>query len=297
MKTLTVFTPTYNRSELLKRCFDSLKRQTSKDFVWLVIDDGSTDNTLETVKKWMSDPLDFEIRYIYKDNGGLHTGYNAAIENAETELCVCIDSDDYMPDDAVESIIKFWNEYGSDEYAGIIGLDYLVTGECLGDLLPSQKSINLIDLTNGRYNIKNADRKLVIRTDLYKEVAPMPSFPGEKNFNPQYMHVKIGLKKEFLVLNKCLCIVEYQADGMSNSMFKQYYSSPNSFAEIRLLDLSLPNTSLKFKFKKSIHYCSSCFLARRKGFISKSPCKLITVISLIPGFLLSLYIRYKNFNM
>ena len=123
MKQLTVFTPAYNRAKLLERCYRSLQRQTNKDFVWYVIDDGSTDNTREVVSKWISENNDFEIRYYYKENGGLHTAYNEAIAHLETELAVCIDSDDFMPDNAVEIILDFWNKNGSDKYAGITGLD------------------------------------------------------------------------------------------------------------------------------------------------------------------------------
>lgn len=292
--TLTVFTPTYNRSDLLERCYKSLKKQTSKDFVWLVVDDGSTDNTKEKVLSWKEKENDFELHYIYKENGGLHTGYNTAIANAKSKLCICIDSDDYMPDDAVELISTLWEKCESENLAGIIGLDFDINGNCIGDPLPQVPIINLIELTTDKYPIKNMDRKLVIRTDLYKSVAPMPSFLGEKNFNPQYMHIKIGMNYDFLVLNECLCIVEYQPQGMSNSMYKQYYNSPNSFAEIRLQDLSLKGTSFKFKLKKSIHYCSSCFLAKRKGFIEKSPCKWITILAFIPGFIFSRVVIAKN---
>ena len=124
MVSLTVFTPTYNRADLLQRCFESMKRQTNKNFIWLIIDDGSTDNTREAVELWQRELLDFTLRYIYKENGGLHTAYNEAIANIDTELCVCIDSDDFMPDDAVEKILSFWEKNGSPEVAGIVGLDY-----------------------------------------------------------------------------------------------------------------------------------------------------------------------------
>lgn len=297
MPMLTIFTPTYNRADLLPRCYEALKRQTRKDFIWLIIDDGSTDDTEKLVKKWSKCDNGFEIRYIYKENGGLHTGYNVAIENADTELCMCIDSDDYPPDNCVEEIIEFWKENGEEKYAGIIGLDYDFNGVCLGDMLPNQKSISLVDLAIGKYHIRNADRKMIVRTELYKEVAPMPTFSGEKNFNPQYMHIQIGLKREYLVMNKCLCFVEYQPQGMSDSIYKQYYNSPNSFAEIRLLDLSLPGSSIGYKFKKSIHYCSSCMLAKKKGWITASPCPLITLLACVPGFILSRIIKKKNYDL
>ena len=79
MAALTVFTPAYNRADLLPRCYESMKRQTRKDFIWMVIDDGSTDNTEELVKGWIADTADFAIEYYRKENGGLHTAYNEAI--------------------------------------------------------------------------------------------------------------------------------------------------------------------------------------------------------------------------
>ena len=186
MVPLTVFTPAYNRADLLPRCFDSMKRQTNKNFIWMIIDDGSTDTTRSLVEGWMQEQLDFQIVYYYKENGGLHTAYNEAIAHIETELCVCIDSDDFMPDNAVGRILDFWQAHGSDQVAGIVGLDYDLEGNMIGDPLPNQKTINLIDLLVGRYPIVNGDRTNVIRTELYKKYAPMKVFPGEKNFNPHY---------------------------------------------------------------------------------------------------------------
>ena len=293
-KTLTVFTPTFNRRELLTRCYESMCRQTNKDFVWMIVDDGSTDDTKKFADEWKKNS-DLEIRYIYKDNGGLHTAYNVAIENIDTELCVCIDSDDFMPDNAVEFILNFWDKYGSDEYDGIVGLDFNLDGKVIGDPLPNQKTVNLIDLFIGKYHIVNGDRTNVIRTELYKTVAPMKVFPNEKNFNPHYMHLQISDNYDFLVLNENLRFVDYQSDGMTNSMLKQYKSSPNSFAEIRKLYLSFSGTSLKFKIKHSIHLVSSCILAHKLSFaFDESPYPIISALVLPLGVALSVFVRYKG---
>lgn len=293
-KTLTVFTPTFNRRELLTRCYESMCRQTNKDFVWMIVDDGSTDDTKKFADEWKKNS-DLEIRYIYKDNGGLHTAYNVAIENIDTELCVCIDSDDFMPDNAVELILNFWDKYGSDEYAGIVGLDFNLDGKVIGDPLPNQKTVNLIDLFIGKYHIVNGDRTNVIRTELYKTVAPMKVFPNEKNFNSHYMHLQISDNYDFLVLNENLRFVDYQSDGMTNSMLKQYKSSPNSFAEIRKLYLSFSGTSLKFKIKHSIHLVSSCILAHKLSFaFDESPYPIISALVLPLGVALSVFVRYKG---
>ena len=119
-KTLTVFTPAYNRDYSIHLCYESLCRQTSKDFVWLVVDDGSTDNTAQLIKEWQAKDNGFPINYVYKENGGMHTAHNTAYENMDTELSVCIDSDDYMTDDAVEKIVDCWEKHRDEKYAGII---------------------------------------------------------------------------------------------------------------------------------------------------------------------------------
>lgn len=287
MPLLTIFTPTFNREKTLVRLYDSLRRQTCKDFLWLVIDDGSTDNTEIWITDIQKQGSGFEVEYIKKENGGLHTGYNCAIANSKTELMVCIDSDDYLPDNAVELISYFWQENGSDAFAGIVGLDYYAgTDQIVGDKLPNQKSVNLIDLLIGKYKLVNGDRTNVVRTSVYKEVAPMHVFTGEKNFNPHYLHLLISKKYDFLVLNRNLRYVDYQKDGMSNSIFKQYYSSPNSFAEIRKLYLSFDHIPFGFKLKNTIHLIASCFLARNiiKAF-RYSKDKVLTFLFLPIGLL------------
>ena len=291
---LTVFTPAYNRADLLPRCFESMKRQTTKEFIWMIIDDGSTDNTRELVAEWLKQPLDFTVQYYYKENGGLHTTYNEAIAHIDTELCVCIDSDDFMPDDAVEKILACWDEKGSDRVGGIVGLDYDLEGNVIGDPLPEQVTVNLIDLLVGRYALNNGDRTNVVRTDLYKKFAPMRVFPGEKNFNPHYMHLQISMEYDFLVLNENLRFVEYQPGGMSNSMYRQYRNSPKSFAETRKLYLSFPNTGLRFRVRQCIHYVSSSIIGKNKRFLRESPAKLLTLLSVPFGAALAALIYIKT---
>ena len=291
---MTVFTPAYNRADLLPRCFEGMKRQTNQNFIWMIIDDGSTDNTRELVEGWMKQSLDFTIEYYYKENGGLHTTYNEAISHIDTELCVCIDSDDFMPEDAVEKILTFWDEKGSDKVAGIVGLDYDLDGQLIGDPLPDQLTVNLIDLLVGRYALNNGDRTNVVRTELYKKFAPMKVFPGERNFNPHYMHLQISMEYDFLVLNENLRFVEYQPGGMSDSMYRQYRSSPNSFAETRKLYLSFPDTSFKFRFRQCIHYVSSSIIGKNKRFLKETPAPLLTVLALPFGAVLTALIYFKT---
>lgn len=292
-KLLTVFTPTYNRANLIHKCYESLKRQTVKDFEWLIIDDGSSDNTRKVVQNWIGVETEFKIRYIYKENGGLHTGYNTAIDNLKTELAMCIDSDDYLTDNCIELIKQKWDSANAEKYAGILGLDVFEDGKILGDRLSENvEEINLIDIITGYAKITKADRKIIMRTDLYKEVAPMIVFKGEKNFNPHYMHLEISGKYNMLVLNQALCVVEYQPDGMGANMWWQYYNSPNSFLEIRKQYLSFENISLKFKIKNTIHLISSCIFIRKSA-IKECNNKLLCVILYPFGLVLNIITKRK----
>lgn len=291
MSLLTVFTPTYNRRDTLPRLYESLLAQTCKDFCWLIIDDGSADHTGELIEKWQQENQ-IAITYVYKENGGLHTGYNAAIERLTTPLAVCIDSDDYMPPDGVESICECWKTRGSEALAGMIGLDADLQGKIIAGL-PQQDRVNSIDLLMGKYPVGDGDRKIVMRSDLYRSVAPMDSFPGEKNFNPHYMHLQIAKQYDLLVLDKVLCIVDYQPDGMSRGIYRQYVNSPRSFAQTRRLYLSFENTSALFRFRQCVHYVSSSILARDRHFLKTSPRKLLTFLAILPGAMLSLYIKHK----
>lgn len=288
-KRITVFTPTYNRADLLPNLYESLLRQSSREFQWLVIDDGSTDNTGEVVAGWIRDGK-IDIQYVYKENGGLHTGYNKAIDCMETELSICIDSDDYLTDDCIETVLKFWDENKSEDIAGLIGLDILPDGKVIAGDLPDEKVINPILLLAAK---ENGDRKYVIRNDCYRQVYPIPVFAGEKNFNPHYLVLKLCKDYKFLVLNKPLCVVNYQPDGMSANIFRQYVNSPRSFAELRRVIMENPNVPFAYLVKTTIHYVSSSILSRNRHFVRESPRKLLTVLAIPFGLLLTVCIRRK----
>ena len=293
MNRITVFTPTYNRLKTLTRTYDSLRSQTCQEFDWLIIDDGSTDSTKELVDSWIKEDHIFKLHYIYKENGGLHTGYNTAIEFIKTELCVCIDSDDYMPIDAIERILKFWKENKNEHVGGIMGLDfYADSNQPIGGYFPEGiKTLKIIDMAP-RYN-HHGDVKVVHRTSLLKEVAPMPTFKNEKNFNPIYLFHLIDIKYPLLLLNENLCYVDYQPDGMSNNIYKQYVNSPRSFAELRKLLMSRHDVSIKFKFRQAIHYIASEIFIKNPLWLKESPQKILTLLACPLGFCLYLYIKYK----
>lgn len=287
---LTVFTPAYNRAHTLPRTYESLCNQKCKDFCWLIIDDGSIDNTAQLVKGWMEKDNGFEIRYIYKENGGMHTAHNTAYDNITTELNVCIDSDDCMAEDGVAKILKKWDEVKDYGYAGIIGLDADMNGKIIGkSFSKDMKETTLMEY----YAAGGAgDKKLVYRTDVIKNYPPYPVFEGEKYVALAYKYRLIDQDYKLAVLPQILCNVEYQEDGSSGTMWKQYLKNPKGFAFWRKICMKYPE-SKKRKIIDCIHYCSSSQIAKDKGYIRKSPDRLLTLLCSPLAKILTRYIYYK----
>lgn len=293
-KTLTIFTPTFNRARTLPRTYASMTRQTSQDFIWLIIDDGSKDNTGELAEQWIAEGK-VDIKYIRKENGGLFTGYNTAYLTIDTPLNMCVDSDDFIPDDAVEVIVSTWRERGDERFCGIIGLDfYLETDTPIGGYFPDGlKECYYLDLYTKKIHI--GDTKQVMRTDLMRAVAPQVGFEGEKNFNPVYMLLQVCDDRPMIVLNRNLCTVEYQQDdSMSKAILKQYFNSPRSFSKLRRLEMTLKRSDLRNLLRVTIHYIATCIIARDRRIIADSPRKLLTTAMLPAGALLYLYLLYKT---
>ncbi|QNF26199.1 glycosyltransferase family 2 protein [Metabacillus elymi] len=291
MKKLTVFTPTYNRAYCLHVCYESLQSQTNKEFIWLIIDDGSTDNTQELVEQWKREGV-VEIRYIKQENQGMHGAHNTAYEHIDTELNVCIDSDDYMPVDAVEKILSFWEEHGNDQVSGVIGLDAFKNGEVIGTKMPEHlKKSTLFELYNKQGVI--GDKKLVYRTELTKEY-PYPIFENEKYVGLAYKYHKLDEEYPMLLMNEVLCIVEYLPDGSSLNMLKQYRVNPKGFAFYRKELMKLPFSDMKFKFRQAIHYVSSSLISKNRSFIKESPLKILTLFATPLGLFLYFLIMSKT---
>ena len=290
---LTVFTPAYNRAHTLPGTYESLCQQDCRDFIWLIVDDGSTDGTDLLVQSWQQRDKGFEIRYIYKENGGMHTAHNTAYEHIDTELNVCIDSDDRMAEGAVAKIINFWNSVkdNAEDLAGIIGLDADFSGKIIGKGFPKESRFTTL---SGYYAVGGkGDKKLVYRTDVMREMPPYPVYPGEKYNSLAYKYLMCDQKYRLAVLNEVLCLVDYQPDGSTANMFRQYLANPKGFAFTRITDMIYYPASKKRMFMTGVHYCSSSIIARNKYFIRESPRKLLTICCIPFGLAFTEYIRLR----
>lgn len=310
MQTLTIFTPTYNRADLLPRGYQALLRQTSHDFCWLIIDDGSKDNTRELVRSWFEsasmvekgdhirgvskDAPWLQLHYCYKENGGLHTGYNKAIELMDTELCVCIDSDDYMPDDAVEKINDIWNSISDKtDVAGIVALDYYDNSSTPIGGFFSKDRINCHVMDISSLLNHRGDTKIVCRTELMKLHWPMDVFEGEKNFNPFYYYLKIDEFYRYYIVNDNLCFVDYQDAGMTANIFNQYKNSPRSFACYREEILRQKRLPFTLRFKNAIHFGSSIMYTKEYYRLFRMPSPTMKLMAFPLSVLLHIFVNHK----
>lgn len=279
---ITVFTPTYNRRHLLPVLYKSLCAQTDKRFVWLIIDDGSKDDTESLVKEWQNENV-IEIKYFYKKNGGMHTAHNAAYRLIETELNVCVDSDDSMPEDAVEKIYKFWDSFNEKEkVAGILALDFDINkNQIIGGKLPEDGTIITSESLIKKYG-SFGDKKFIYRTDIINSVNEYPEFEGERLVPLSYKYWLVDRKMPIVTLNEVVCLVDYQPDGSTNTIQRQYFQSPKGFLASKTEQMIYPRI-LKKQIKATVHYVFFSKISGEKHYIKKSPKKLMTLLLLPLG--------------
>lgn len=211
---VTICTPSWNRSKTLPRLFESLKKQDNKDFEWIIVDDGSTDDTEMLVAAFMESFNQFSIRYLKKENGGRHTAINLGLREAAGEIFFLLDSDDWLPEDAISKTIDCFatikNETG---FAGIVGWKCFSDGSVVGTTF--EGAYRDFDFFDRIKHGVNGDRAEVFYTDVLKNY-PFPEIPGEKFVSERmnwYRIANAGYKMRWFNIDIYHC--EYQGDGLS----------------------------------------------------------------------------------
>lgn len=287
---LTIFTPTYNRAYILPQLYESLCRQTCKDFEWLIVDDGSTDNTEKLVKMWIDEER-ITIRYFKQPNGGKHRAINRGVSEAKGEMFFIVDSDDQLLPNTVEWIIeKSLEIIHNPEFAGISGLRVNPNGEKIG----GENDFTQIDADAIRIRTKHhvtGDLAEIYKTDVLKRF-PFPDIPGEKFCSEGLIWNRIamaGLKLRYCYEPIYVC--EYLGDGLTAGRVKCRRDSPEYSMLLYTEGLKNPAISFCTKVKYGLLYWRYSEKST-KGFISK--CRMISPIYWIlsvPAFFIRGYKR------
>ena len=260
---LTIFTPVYNRAYCLMKLYKSLCRQSCNEFEWIIVDDGSTDNIDDVVNGFIRDNQ-VKIKYYNKKNGGKHTAINYGVKMAEGEMFYIVDSDDYIPDDAVQFILNSSLEIiDNDSYVGISGCDITVDGTELSNI-ESPIEASSLDIRY-KYQIVG-DLAEVFKTKILSKY-PFPEFLGEK-FCPEAL-VWNRMAADGLLIKyypKILKIIEYLPDGLTARIVKARMQSPQ--LTLICYEEMVKNSKIpqKHKIRASINYWRFWFCLSKKSF-------------------------------
>ena len=221
---ITVFTPAYNRAHLLRRLYDSLCAQTYTNFEWIIVDDGSTDNTETLIKEFIAENK-IDIRFTRQPNGGKHRAINRGVSQATGELFYIVDSDDYLTPDALQTIIDVYTPVRNDtKFAGISALCHYSDGTKAGgeeDWLQIDSNALEIRL---KYRVKG-DLSEVFRTAVMREF-PFPEFEGEKFCPEALVWNRIARKYNLRYVYRKIYVCDYQPDGLTANIIKVRRNSP-----------------------------------------------------------------------
>lgn len=271
MKNLTIFTATYNRAYILPKLYESLKNQTNKDFVWLVVDDGSVDDTKILVQSWINEKT-IDIEYIYQENGGKSRAHNTGVKNCKTQLFFCVDSDDYITDKTVEKILSRSDElFGNNEAAGIIAYRGKNETEVLGNKFNEKlKTSTLGDLYRAGFV---GDTSLIYKSQILKNFL-FPEIENEKFVTEDYVYCQIDQKYYMLLEPTVMIVCNYLGDGYTKNALKLNLKNPVGTLMYYNLKVSLAK-SFKEKCMYVIRYTGFGKLAKAKQLFKKANNKFL----------------------
>lgn len=286
MSNVTVLTSTYNRGRLLKKLYQSLCEQECKDFEWLVVDDGSTDDTSKYFKELVR-TADFPISYHKKENGGKHTALNYAYQYIKTPLIFIVDSDDYLTSDAISTINSIYIKYKGE--TDLCGFSFLREKSKGGYLSTSGVPIDGMKESYVECRINRSiggDMAEVWYTHCLKEY-PFPEFQGEKFLGEDIVWIRMSRQYKMRFFNKAIYVSDYLEDGLTNNRREHNIKSPNGCV-VRAEAFLNSKVCLKIKIKSMLQYQVYGKFARRKNeeLFNNSCNKILYCILLLPSQLL-----------
>lgn len=288
---LTIITPTYNRGSLLKNCYDSLRRQTDQDFEWIVVDDGSQDDTEAVVRSF--EPADFPVVYVKKENGGKHTALNASHPYIRGKYVLILDSDDHLTDTAVEQVRQGWQKW---EDIGEVGMLTFLRGKSVSDpLCTGPVAGTPVDIMRYKRNmIHSSDCCEVIRTELFKEY-PFPVYPGERFMGEGVLWNRVALTHKCVYINDVIYICEYLEGGLTNSGRAMRIRNPRGGMLSAETSMHRKNY-WHLRIKNGLLYtCYGFFAGMTPGaMLAQTGHKGIAALCMAPGYALYRYWKKKH---
>ena len=284
-KSLTVFTPTYNRAHLLQRLYESLKRQTSDDFVWLIVDDGSTDDTKTLIERYKGENA-IEIKYYSRENGGKMRAHNDGVMHCDTPYFLCVDSDDYLVDTAVEVLIETAKEQeiaNDAKICGIVSHKGKSETELLSDV-NFPENITKSSLYNLYLNGFKGETTIMFKTNVIEKF-PFPEIEGEKYVPEDYIYDKIDVEYEYIVLDKIITVCEIVSEGYTDSVIKLKHNNPIAFyMYYEQRAIITPVSALKLKYAG--FYVKYAKICGKNPFNTRLP-KLYVVMGMLASVLIN----------
>lgn len=282
MALFCVFTPTYNRGYCLGRVYKSLLRQNFDDFTWLIVDDGSTDDT-ETIVSSFIDDDSISIRYVKVANGGKQRAQNLAAELCEDELFMCVDSDDWLTDDALRTFSDVWDAVKSDpSIAGMIS-PRQIEGAREAAFPSSADVLSAWDLYESfGYD---GDALHVYRTEILRQF-PLPVADGEKFISEWYSVSMISKTYNVKVIHRALQIGEYLPGGYTDKARELARNNPVSYYTNKRLSIEM-SKKWSNKIKNTILYLVGCHFAGKTDSVRTAPNKILAVACYLPALLLA----------
>lgn len=285
---VTIFTPTYNRKSYLKRLKKSIDHQTSKNFEWIIVDDGSTDETEALVNSWETD---YKITYIKQRNQGKHIAYNNGANHASTEWFVCVDSDDLITPDAIEFIEKNISKLAK-KYSGIVcpqkssDNSYEKNWEKIDN-----QTIDIVDLRDV-YGIKESG--IVLRVSYLKKY-PFPKFNDEHFLPEGWLYQKLIKEGPFLAINHPFYISAYLQNGLTKNIWRLWQNNPIGILNVLKEKYQIVGKyhlyrRLLCRVKITINISSLC-MAVNLNFLNEAPSKVLATFLYFP----SLYFYKKRY--
>ena len=287
---LTIFTPTYNRKYTLPKLYESLKSQTNKNFTWLIVDDGSSDGTEELVAQWIQDGQ-IKIEYIKQENAGKMQAHNVGVLNTKTKYFVCVDSDDYVVDNAVEILLKGIEQIDDKKHlCGIVAYRGTPEGSIIKAEFP--KGITESSLTDLYRAGFDGDATLLYRTEVLKRFL-FPKIEGEKFITENYVYSQIDEEYKMLTIPEIIIICEYLNDGYSKNIYKVFNKNPKGMVLYYNLKVKLAK-SLSEKLKFMAGYICYSKVAKSKNKFKNSNSKICYILGYPLG--LFLYLKRKKYS-